>query len=71
MSDRATSPVKEAASAHAPVERADDAVVGDVSGERIEEKSAAGVSAPKSKEETSVTDAPKGRLRRAHARNNQ
>lgn len=62
MSDRAASPVKDSASSNAATARPDDAVVGDVSGEKVEIKDSEGVPAAESKEEESVIDQSKGKL---------
>lgn len=62
MSDRAASPVKDSASADAPAARPDDAVVGEVSEEKVEVKDSEGVPAAESKEEESVIDESKSKL---------
>lgn len=62
MSDRAASPVKGSASADAPAARPNDAILGDVSEEKVEIKDFEGVPAAESKEEESVIDESKGKL---------
>ena len=61
MSDGSASPYKAAASADALAARPKDAVVGEVSGEKVEVKDAEGVAAAESKEETSVVDEKKSK----------
>ena len=62
MSDRAASPVKDSAPSNVAAARPDDAVVGEVSGEKVEIKDSEGVPAAESKEEESVIDQSKGKL---------
>lgn len=56
MSDRAASPVQNPASADAPAARPDDAVVGEVSEEKVELKNSEGVPAAETKGESAINE---------------